>query len=207
MQSMVDIPAGTIALRDDRLGTRWQVELSAFRLACFPVTGSADLPLTGLSWYDAIALCNQLSAVDGLAPAYVIDGSEARWDTDSPGYRLPTEAEWQYACTAGMPAYRYGLLDDIAWYADNSSGQAHSVGLKAPNARGGCTTCSATSGSGAGISTTQRRTAPTASSAAAVSLTPNAPSAPPSAAAPIPPSPSKTWASVSLNLLRKLFRV
>ncbi|TCO18052.1 sulfatase-modifying factor enzyme 1 [Kribbella steppae] len=136
MQSMVDIPAGTIALRDDRLGTRWQVELSAFRLARFPVTDSGDLPLTGLSWYDAIALCNQLSAVVGLAPAYVIDGSEVRWDTDSPGYRLPTEAEWQYACTAGTPAYRYGPLEDIAWYADNSAGRAHAVGLKAPNAWG-----------------------------------------------------------------------
>ncbi len=136
MQSMVDIPAGTIALRDDRLGTRWQVSLSAFRLGRFPVTGVGDAPLTGVSWYDAIALCNQLSAEAGLAPAYLVDGLEVSWDAGSGGYRLPTEAEWQYACTAGTPAYRYGPLDEIAWYAGNSSGRAQSVGLKAANAWG-----------------------------------------------------------------------
>src|SRR6266545_2889064 len=135
MLSMVDIPAGTIALRDDRLGTRWQVELSAFRLARYPLV-MGDVPLTGVSWYDAVALCNQLSSRDGLPPAYEIDREHVTCDWDSPGYRLPTEAEWQYACTAGTPAYRYGPLDDIAWYADNSDGRARSVGLKAPNAWG-----------------------------------------------------------------------
>jgi formylglycine-generating enzyme len=136
MQSMVDIPAGTIALRDDRLGTRWHVSLSAFRLARCPLTGSGDLPLTGISWYDAIALCNQMSADAGLDPAYVVDGLEVSWDMGSGGYRLPTEAEWQYACTAGAPAYRYGALDDIAWYAENSGGHARAVGLLMPNAWG-----------------------------------------------------------------------
>jgi len=133
---MVDLPAGTIALRDDRVGTRWEVELSAFRLARHPLAGDDDVPLTNLSWYDAIALCNQLSERAGLAAAYVIDGSEVTWDADSDGYRLPTDAEWQYACTAGTPAYRYGPLDDIAWYADNSSGQVQPVGLKSSNAWG-----------------------------------------------------------------------
>lgn len=136
MQSMVDVPAGSIALRDDRVGTRWQVDVAAFRLARYPLAGPDALPLTGLSWYDAIALCNQLSAEAGLAPAYAIDGLDVTWSEDSHGYRLPTDAEWQYACTAGTPAYRYGPLDDIAWYADNSGGHVHTVGLKEPNAWG-----------------------------------------------------------------------
>ncbi|WP_238164652.1 formylglycine-generating enzyme family protein [Kribbella pittospori] len=136
MLSMVDIPAGTIALRDDRLGTRWQVSLPAFRLARYPVVGGRDVPLTGISWYDAIALCNELSAEAALPAAYVVDGLEVACDWTASGYRLPTEAEWQYACTAGVPAYRYGPLEDIAWYAGNSDGVAHPVGLKAPNAWG-----------------------------------------------------------------------
>jgi sulfatase modifying factor 1 len=129
---MVDIPAGTIALRDDRLGTRWQVSLPAFRLARYPVTGADDVPVTNVSWYDAVALCNKLSAEDGLPAAYEITGEEVAY-LNSPGYRLPTEAEWQYACTAGTPAYRYGPLDDIAWYADNSDDHLHPVGQKSPN--------------------------------------------------------------------------
>jgi formylglycine-generating enzyme len=136
MLSMVDIPAGSIALRDDRLGTRWQVSLSAFRLASHPVVGADGVPVTGISWYDAIALCNELSTEAGLPSAYVVDGLEVTCDWTSSGYRLPTEAEWQYACTAGTPAYRYGPLEDIAWYAGNSDGVAHPVGLKTPNAWG-----------------------------------------------------------------------
>ena len=133
MLPLVDIPAGTIALRDDRLGTRWQVSLAPFQLARYPVVGADDVPLTGLSWFDAVALCNKLSIDDGLPAAYVIDGEDVTWVSSSSGYRLPTEAEWQYACTAGAPAYRYGPVDDIAWYAGNSEGHAHPVGLKTPN--------------------------------------------------------------------------
>ena len=136
MLPLVDIPAGTIDLRDDRLGTRWQVSLAPFRLARYPVAGADDVPLTGISWYDAVAFCNKLSVEDGLPAAYVIDGDEVSCSSSSPGYRLPTEAEWQFACTAGAPAYRYGPIDDIAWYAGNSDGRPHPVGLKTPNAWG-----------------------------------------------------------------------
>jgi formylglycine-generating enzyme len=132
---LVDVPAGLLFLRDDRVGRRWHVDVPAFRLGRYPMT-RGPLPLTGVSWYDAVALCNQLSVDAGLPTAYKIDGSEVDWDLTSPGYRIPTEAEWQHACTAGTPAYRYGPLDEIAWYADNSDGAVHPVGTRAPNAWG-----------------------------------------------------------------------
>ena len=135
MPDLVDLPAGLLFLRDDRVGKRWPVNLPAFRLARYPMT-RGDLPLTGVSWYDAVALCNQLSLDAGLPVAYTIDGEQVDWDQSSPGFRLSTEAEWQYACTAGTPGYRYGPLDEIAWYAENSEGHAHPVSLRVPNAWG-----------------------------------------------------------------------
>jgi len=54
--------------------------------------------------------------------------------TDS--LRLPTEAEWEYACRAGTTGARYGKLGEVAWYEDNSDGETHRVGTKAPNAWG-----------------------------------------------------------------------
>ncbi|MFI5695462.1 formylglycine-generating enzyme family protein [Kribbella sp. NPDC051586] len=132
---LVEIPAGLIFLRDDRVDRRWHVDLPAFRLGRYPMTVD-DVPLTGVSWYDAVALCNQMSVDAGLPVAYEISGLSVSCDWASPGYRLPSEAEWQWACTAGASAYRYGELDDIAWYSENSDGRAHAVGGKACNTWG-----------------------------------------------------------------------
>ena len=95
-------------------------------------------PATDVTWFDAVAFCNALSASAGLEPCYYIEGEQVTWDATADGYRLPTEAEWEYACRAGTASKWFvgddtAALDHYAWFAENSEYRAHPVGDKAPN--------------------------------------------------------------------------
>jgi formylglycine-generating enzyme required for sulfatase activity len=128
-----------------------QVSVSAFYMDKYLVTqkeyqrvmgknparwqGSAN-PIEQVRWSDAVRYCNKRSELAGLEPCYDLE----KWQCDfsKNGFRLPTEAEWEYACRAGTKtAYFFGndagQLGKYAWFEDNSGGKPHPVGQKQAN--------------------------------------------------------------------------
>jgi formylglycine-generating enzyme required for sulfatase activity len=151
---MILLPAGSFTMgdvggREDE--TPHTVSVSAFYLDKFFVTQELYTKVMGVNpskrkdpkcpvertrWTDAVRFCNKCSELEGLTPCYDLGTWECNFAAG--GYRLPTEAEWEYACRAGNPG-KYGFGDDetelpkYAWLKPHSKGKTHPVGEKSAN--------------------------------------------------------------------------
>lgn len=154
---MILIPAGHFMMGSERdIDTKpvAKVSVDAFYMDATEVTqeiyekiieenpsrilGRKD-PVEQVTWLDAIKFCNARSKSEGLEVCYDMETRTCNFEAN--GYRLPTEAEWEYACRAGEEGnYYFGSdpskLKANGWFKGNSRNRHHAVGMKAPNAFG-----------------------------------------------------------------------
>jgi formylglycine-generating enzyme required for sulfatase activity len=134
----------------DRQVITWTETLEPFYVMKYPVTRRLyhfvmhpeevepaidTLPITEVSWLEALVFCNKLSSIVGRTECYTIasESGDALYNSKANGFRLLSDAEWQYACKAGTKGYRYDSIDKIAWYQDNADGSVKQVGKLLPN--------------------------------------------------------------------------
>ncbi|MGO4102520.1 formylglycine-generating enzyme family protein [Leifsonia sp. YAF41] len=164
--ALVAIPPGALEMRDARSESSRHVTLRAFEIGRTPVTraewdavagnsasagapsGSTSAstststststlaPAHPVTWFDAVRWCNAASVAAGFSPAYGVDGRDVKWHVDADGYRLPTEAEWEWSSRAGTLGPTYGPLPEIAWTAVDDVSGPQDVALKQANAFG-----------------------------------------------------------------------
>ena len=163
LENMVYVPSGTFQMGTKIGGQSDErpvhtVTLSGFYMGIYEVTQKEymeitgtnpsrflgnNLPVESVSWFDAISFCNIKSKKEGLTSVYNIEetknGIIVTWVQDANGYRLPTEAEWEYAARGGYGSPENYIFSgsnnasEVAWFKDNSNGNTNEVGTKNAN--------------------------------------------------------------------------
>ena len=157
-----ELPVHTVTVSSFQIGkyevtqTQWEAVVQDFLPNYYEYGGGPTHPAYNISWYDAATFCNRLSVMEGLTPCYYFDEDytevfdsltdewiiiEMYWNHDADGYRLPTEAEWEFAARGGLLSMGYEYsgsnnANEVAWHAENFNGGPEPVGTKLSNELG-----------------------------------------------------------------------
>ena len=147
-----DYKMSALGTNKEKLVKQKLVDIASFLLLSTPVTNELysvvmnmefdiklkDYPVVNVSWIDAVKFCNNLSEMFALEKCYTLNSISEKItvDVSKEGFRLPTDGEWQFASRGGEKGYRYGDIDEIAWFEENSNGRVQQVKTKRSNSFG-----------------------------------------------------------------------